>query len=83
LAIRPSTCEVAAKRRGVSEKIVGKNLAARAKLIEGASEKTHMPFGGPQQPGMAESAGAARHAREAEIGGVGEHGRPFLQSGRM
>jgi hypothetical protein len=38
LAIRSSTCEVAAKRRGVSEKIVGKNLAARAKLIDGASE---------------------------------------------
>ena len=35
----------------------------------------HMPFGDPQQPGMAESPGAAGHAREAEIGGVGEHGR--------
>ena len=35
---------------------------------------THVPFGDPQQPGMAESPGAAGHAREAEIGGVGEHG---------
>ena len=35
----------------------------------------HMPFGDPEQPGMAESPGAAGHAREAEIGGVGEHGR--------
>ena len=34
----------------------------------------HVPFGDPQQPGMAESPGAAGHAREAEIGGVGEHG---------
>ena len=35
----------------------------------------HMPLGDPQQPGMAEGSGAARHARQAEIGGVGEHGR--------
>ena len=35
----------------------------------------NMPFGDPQQPGMAESSSAASHAREAEIGGVGEHGR--------
>ena len=35
----------------------------------------HMPFGDPQQPGMAEGPGAAGHAREAEIGGVGEQRR--------
>ena len=34
----------------------------------------HVPFGDPQQPGMAESPGAAGHARQAEIGGVGEYG---------
>ena len=34
----------------------------------------HVPFRDPQQPGMAESPRAAGHAREAEIGGVGEHG---------
>jgi len=34
----------------------------------------HVPFRDPQQPGMAESPGATGHAREAEIGGVGEYG---------
>ena len=34
----------------------------------------HMPFGGPEQLGMRGDSGAARHPREAEIGGVGEQG---------
>ncbi len=33
-----------------------------------------VPFGSPEEPSMAEHPGTPRHAREPEVGGVGQHG---------
>ena len=72
--------ELAVRRRRVAvTPYSGEGL--RVNRVDKTSESSliglvaHVPFGDPQQPGMAEGSGAARHAREAEIGGVGEHGR--------